>query len=191
MLFFPECGSNFTMPQVQLPIFPAGVTHINSEVAFEERDGRCTTLTAICRCLSMIWELRGGNSVGKTPVWSREDAKTLLDSIPKDSLSGLRDRALIAAMLYSFARVTAVLQSGCLLLPGLYRGNDRLRFYLEGCCRTTQRILPGSHPSDQPLSDHHTQAWAVCGGQAAPGYNPLSQLLVTARPTMCFFLSGR
>ena len=27
------------MPQVQLPIFPAGVTHINSEVAFEEREG--------------------------------------------------------------------------------------------------------------------------------------------------------
>ena len=28
------------MPQIQLPIFPAGVTHINSEVAFEERDGK-------------------------------------------------------------------------------------------------------------------------------------------------------
>jgi hypothetical protein len=33
-------GNNFGMPQVQLPIFPAGVTHINSEVAFEERDGK-------------------------------------------------------------------------------------------------------------------------------------------------------
>ena len=49
---------------------------------------------------------------GKTPVWSREDAKTLLDSIPKDSVSGLRDRALIAAMLYSFACVSAVLKLG-------------------------------------------------------------------------------
>jgi len=28
------------MPQVQLPIFPTGVTHINSEVAFQERDGK-------------------------------------------------------------------------------------------------------------------------------------------------------
>jgi integrase/recombinase XerD len=46
----------------------------------------------------------------KTPVWSREDAKTLLDSIPKDSVSGLRDLALIAAMFYSFARVSAVLK---------------------------------------------------------------------------------
>jgi transposase-like protein len=36
----PEYGNNFGMPQVQLPIFPAGVTHINSEVAFEERDGK-------------------------------------------------------------------------------------------------------------------------------------------------------
>jgi integrase/recombinase XerD len=32
---------------------------------------------------------------GKTPVWSREDAKTLLDSIPKKSVSGLRDLTLI------------------------------------------------------------------------------------------------
>ena len=47
---------------------------------------------------------------GKTPVWSREDAKTLLDSIPKDSVAGLRDLALIAAMFYSFARVSAVLK---------------------------------------------------------------------------------
>ena len=33
---------------------------------------------------------------GKTPVWSREDSKTLLESIPRDSVSGLRDLALIA-----------------------------------------------------------------------------------------------
>jgi integrase/recombinase XerD len=47
---------------------------------------------------------------GKTPVWSREDAKKLLDSISKESVSGLRDLALIAAMFYSFARVSAVLK---------------------------------------------------------------------------------
>jgi transposase len=28
------------MPQVQLPIFPEGITHINSELAFECREGR-------------------------------------------------------------------------------------------------------------------------------------------------------
>jgi site-specific recombinase XerC len=46
---------------------------------------------------------------GKTPVLSVEDARTLLASIPTDSLQGLRDRALIGVMLFSFARVSAVL----------------------------------------------------------------------------------
>src|SRR4051812_19593521 len=60
---------------------------------------------------------------GKTPVLSKEDARTLLDSIPlkrgpkpKDGepdnrppdLMGLRDRALIGVMVFSFARIGAV-----------------------------------------------------------------------------------
>jgi site-specific recombinase XerD len=45
---------------------------------------------------------------GKTPVLSREDTKTLIISIQTDTIVGLRDRALIATMLYSFARVGAV-----------------------------------------------------------------------------------
>ncbi|MBV9850099.1 MAG: hypothetical protein JO250_10540 [Armatimonadetes bacterium] len=39
---------------------------------------------------------------GKTPVLSREDARALLDSIDTSSLIGLRDRALIGLMVYSF-----------------------------------------------------------------------------------------
>lgn len=46
---------------------------------------------------------------GKTPVLSREDAKQLLDSIDTTHVVGLRDRALIALMIYSFARIGAVL----------------------------------------------------------------------------------
>ncbi|HOC01733.1 MAG TPA: tyrosine-type recombinase/integrase, partial [Verrucomicrobiota bacterium] len=58
---------------------------------------------------------------GKTPVLSTEDARRLLDSIPltrkglhpeeKDEVAdlvGLRDRAFIGVMVYSFARVSAV-----------------------------------------------------------------------------------
>lgn len=45
---------------------------------------------------------------GKTPVLTAEEARQLIDSIPTDSVVGLRDRALIATMLYSFARVSAV-----------------------------------------------------------------------------------
>jgi integrase/recombinase XerD len=44
---------------------------------------------------------------GKTPVLSPEDARALLDSIPTNTLAGLRDRALIGVMVYTFARVSA------------------------------------------------------------------------------------
>jgi site-specific recombinase XerD len=45
---------------------------------------------------------------GKTHVLSAEDARTLLDSIDTSNVVGLRDRALIAVMVFSFARIGAV-----------------------------------------------------------------------------------
>lgn len=45
---------------------------------------------------------------GKTPVLSGEDARHLLNSININNVVGLRDRALIGLMVYSFARVSAV-----------------------------------------------------------------------------------
>jgi site-specific recombinase XerD len=47
---------------------------------------------------------------GKTPVLSAEEARALLDSIEPSSLIGLRDRALIALMVYTFARVGAAVK---------------------------------------------------------------------------------
>jgi site-specific recombinase XerD len=47
---------------------------------------------------------------GRTPVLNREEARVLLSSIDTGTLKGLRDRALIAVMIYTFARVGAVLQ---------------------------------------------------------------------------------
>lgn len=44
---------------------------------------------------------------GKTPILTAPEAKRLIESIDTDSLVGLRDRALIAVMVYSFARVSA------------------------------------------------------------------------------------
>ena len=45
---------------------------------------------------------------GKTPVLTAAEARILLDSIDTSTGIGLRDRALIAAMLFTFARVSAV-----------------------------------------------------------------------------------
>lgn len=47
---------------------------------------------------------------GKTPVLTAEETRELIDSIPLDSIAGLRDRAIIGIMVFSFARVTAVAQ---------------------------------------------------------------------------------
>lgn len=44
---------------------------------------------------------------GKTPVLQPHDARHLLDSISTDTIVGLRDRALIALILYTFARIGA------------------------------------------------------------------------------------
>ncbi len=45
---------------------------------------------------------------GKTPVLSAQETRKLLDSIDTTHVVGLRDRALIGAMVYSFARVSAI-----------------------------------------------------------------------------------
>lgn len=72
---------------------------------------------------------------GKTPVLTREEARRLLESIPithkvksksggeeeQQHVVGLRDRALLALMVYSFARVGAVTK----LKVGDYRGNGK------------------------------------------------------------------
>ena len=46
---------------------------------------------------------------GKTPVLAPEEARTLLDSIDVSTPIGLRDRALIGLMAFSFARIGAAL----------------------------------------------------------------------------------
>ena len=46
---------------------------------------------------------------GKTPVLDPTEARTLLDSIDVSTPIGLRDRALIALMVYSFGRIGATL----------------------------------------------------------------------------------
>lgn len=47
---------------------------------------------------------------GKTPVLDAQEARQLLDSIDVSTDAGLRDRALIALMVYSFARIGAALK---------------------------------------------------------------------------------
>lgn len=47
---------------------------------------------------------------GKTPVLAQDEARELLESIDVSTVVGLRDRALIATMIYTFGRVGAVIK---------------------------------------------------------------------------------
>src|SRR5271168_4369321 len=47
---------------------------------------------------------------GKTPVLDAKEWRKLTDSIPTETVRDLRDRALIATLTYSFARITAALR---------------------------------------------------------------------------------
>ena len=46
---------------------------------------------------------------GKTPFLSAAECRRFLRSIPVETIAGLRDRALVATMTYSFARISAAL----------------------------------------------------------------------------------
>jgi site-specific recombinase XerD len=60
---------------------------------------------------------------GQTPVLDPAEARALLDSIDVSTHSGLRDRALIGLMVYSFARIGAALG---MAVEDVYTQNRRL-----------------------------------------------------------------
>lgn len=63
---------------------------------------------------------RASRSIGTTPVMTADEARRLLTNIDDSTLIGARDRALLGVMLFSFARIGAVLQ----MLVGDYRGRE-------------------------------------------------------------------
>jgi site-specific recombinase XerD len=84
---------------------------------------------------------------GKTPVLTTEEARALLDSIDPGSLTGLRDRALIGVMVYTFARVNAVI--GMKVMDYFIQGRRGwVRLHEKGgkehavpCHRTLEKLL--------------------------------------------------
>ena len=84
---------------------------------------------------------------GATPVLSPAEARKLLDCIDTGTLAGRRDRALFSVMLYSFARVSAVL--------GMRRG-DYFQQGSRGCLRLHEK---GGKRHDIPA--HHRAAEAL------------------------------
>ena len=62
---------------------------------------------------------------GKTPVLTAYEAGQLLDSIETDTIIGLRDRALIGVMVFSFSRVSAAVS---MRVEGYFQAGKRWKF---------------------------------------------------------------
>jgi site-specific recombinase XerD len=115
---------------------------------------------------------------GKTPIWSPKDTKTLLESIPADGIAGLRDRALIATMLYSFARISAVLG---LKVDDYYHNGPRrwLRLHEKG---GKEHDMPVHHQLEELLDAYIAKGKLTSASQPLfQSLNPLGTQL-TGRP---------
>lgn len=84
---------------------------------------------------------------GKTPVLTAEDARLLLDTIDTKTTIGLRDRAIIGVMIYSFARVGAAV---FLKIEDYYQQGKRywLRLHEKG---GKEHSLPVHHKAEEYL----------------------------------------
>lgn len=87
---------------------------------------------------------------GKTPVLLGEEARTLLDSIKTDSVVGLRDRAFIGLLIYTFARVSAACS---MKIEDVYIQGKRtwVRLHEKGGKR---HEMPAHHELEQYLDEY-------------------------------------
>ena len=87
---------------------------------------------------------------GKTPVLSAEEARLLLSSMDTSHVVGLRDRALIGMMTYTFARVGAVL---AMRVQDYYPAGKRwwVRLHEKG---GKHHEMPAHHKLEQFLDEY-------------------------------------
>ena len=100
---------------------------------------------------------------GKTPVLTAGEARRLLNSIDSSHVVGLRDRALIAVMVYSFARVSAVIG---MQVEDYYRNGKRwwLRLHEKG---GKYHELPVHHQGEAYL-DSYLEAAGIADQRVSP-----------------------
>jgi site-specific recombinase XerD len=107
---------------------------------------------------------------GKTPVLDAEQARKLLDSIDAARLSGLRDRALIAVMVFSFARVGATVS---LKVEDYYQDGKRwwFRFREKG---GKQHHVPAHHTAEAYL-DAYLFASGISEDKKSPLFRTITR----------------
>jgi site-specific recombinase XerD len=107
---------------------------------------------------------------GKTPVLEPAEARHLLDSIDASTPAGLRDRALIGLMVYSFARVGAAL---AMKVEDVYTQNRRLwvRLHEKG---GKHHAMPCHHALEEILEAYIAGA-NLAGNPKAPLFRTIGR----------------
>ncbi len=114
---------------------------------------------------------------GATPVLTPAEARKLLEHIDTGTLAGLRDRALFSVMLYSFARVSAVL------------GMRRQDYFQQGSRGWLRLHEKGGKRHDVPA--HHRAAEALDTYLEAAGLEDGREALFQSVDRVGERLSGR
>jgi site-specific recombinase XerC len=88
---------------------------------------------------------------GSTPLLNRDEARALLACIDVSTLTGVRDRALIAVMIYTFARISAVLQMNV--------GTTSVRAGADGCAYMRKAAKSMKHPASSSSKPTSVSIW--------------------------------
>ena len=108
---------------------------------------------------------------GKTPILSAGEARTLLRSIADTTIVGLRDRALIATMIYTFARVSAALG---LDAGDVFRERHRLHLRLHEKAGKVHR-MPCHHNLESWLGIYMAEAGFEAADTATPVFQSIGR----------------
>jgi site-specific recombinase XerD len=107
---------------------------------------------------------------GKTPVLTADEARELIDSIDTTTVIGLRDRALIGVMVYSFARVGAAI---AMKVEDFFPEGKRwwLRLHEKGGKR---HEVPAHHNADEYL-DAYLMATGIASDKKSPLFRSIDR----------------
>ena len=107
---------------------------------------------------------------GKTPVLTAGEARGLLDRINTGTLVGLRDRALIGLMVYSFARVSAAV---AMRVADYYTQGKRSFFRLHE--KGGKYLVVPAHHVGQAYMDEYIEAAGIDGDKQGPLFRSSGQ----------------